>query len=113
MGFRGGAEPAHRHRVSTQRTVLVTLLLVDLSEMVAHLCVLTKFPSGCHVLFRLIEIAFGEMDPAQRVPICNERGNEWELLLRETVQRNITQCRGRSRDRRFRILLRAIEMCFL
>ena len=41
--------------------------------MVADFAVVTEFPGGGDIFLGLVEIAFREMDPAQRVPVGDQR----------------------------------------
>ena len=96
VGLRDGAQSGRGQFVGTQGAVFLSLLLVDLAEMIAHLAVLSQAPRRGNIFFRLVEIAFAEIDPAQRVPVRNKRRNQRQLLWRKAVERHIAQGRGRS-----------------
>src|SRR5207253_8106409 len=51
-----------------------------------------------------------ELHPAQRIPVSDQRGDEGQVFLRETVERNVAQCCGCRGNGGLGVLLGAVEM---
>ena len=72
-GFGVRTQRAQGKRVGAQGKIFVAALFVDLPEMVADFAVVAESPGGGDVFFGFVQIAFAEIDPAQRVPVGDER----------------------------------------
>ena len=77
-----GAQSGDGKLVGFEGAIFLALLLVDLTEMVADFAMLAQSPGGGDIFFGLVEVAFVEINPPQRVPIGDERGHEGQFLLR-------------------------------
>src|ERR1700686_918539 len=78
--------------------------------MITDFAVVPECPGCGDVFLRFVQMAFSELHPAQRVPVSDERGDERQVFLRETVEGNVAQggsCRGNGR---LGVLLGAVEM---
>src|ERR1700692_4979565 len=84
MRFRNRTQSCRRQLVGAKGAIFLALFFIDLPEMIADFAVLPKSPGGCDIFFSLVEIALAEINPAQRVPVGNERRNQRQLLLRKT-----------------------------
>ena len=81
--------------------------------MVPDFAVMSERPGGGHVFLSLVEMTLIDMNPAQRVPVGDQRGDQRQIIFRQAIQRNVAQ-RGRGRRySRFGVLLRAIQMRLL
>jgi len=78
--------------------------------MVADFTVAAESPGGGDVFFGFVQVAFAEINPAERVPISDERWDQRELLRGETIERQIAERGGGSRDGGLGVLLGAVEM---
>jgi hypothetical protein len=78
--------------------------------MVADFAVVAESPGRAHVLLSFIEIAFGKVNPAERVPISDQRRDQRNILLGEPVEAEIAQRRSGRRDGGLGVLLGFIQM---
>src|SRR5581483_12268550 len=99
-----------RHSVKANGVLSAALLLIKLAKMIPDIAVLVEFPGGSQKFFSLRKVRFGEIHPAQRVPVSCQRTGGGEVARIQLVEADVSRSRNRGRDRRFGILLCAIQM---
>src|SRR5215469_1648877 len=78
--------------------------------MVSYFAVVPKRPGCIDIFFSLLEFALGELNPAERIPVGDQRWDQREITLGQAIERHIAQRGSGSGYRRLGVLLSTIEM---